>query len=207
MRFCLGPIPASPDFVLDGSWKPLREPTPWLLQLMALPIACVLAAVFAWLWVACTPVCDFSIEVSPAVAVLLILGVIVVHELMHAAVHPRFGTSSRSLVGLWPSRLLFYAHYDGELSRNRFVAIFLAPLTVLSVVPLAIAAIARIDSPAMALLSILNALFSCGDVLGAVCLLLQTPSTATTRNQGWKTYWRSGDGAGAADRQNGNAGS
>jgi len=38
MRFHLGAIPNLFDHALDKHWKSLREPTPWRMQLLALPI-------------------------------------------------------------------------------------------------------------------------------------------------------------------------
>ncbi len=36
----------------------------------------------------------------------------------------------------------------------------------------------------------LNALLSCGDLLGVGLDLWQIPANAIVRNKGWKTYWR-----------------
>jgi hypothetical protein len=194
MRFCLGPIPNSSDFVPDDSWKPLREPSPWLLQLIAIPLGLGAAVGVAWLWIVLVPLPRFAVESSWPIFLLSIVGIIAAHELIHMIAHPMFGRSPHSIVGLWPSKLLFYAHYDGELTRNRLVVIFLLPLIVISFVPLAVAAVAQWGSVAAALVSIVNALAACGDVLGTILVLLQIPATGIVRNQGWKTYWRDGAG-------------
>jgi hypothetical protein len=34
MRFHLGPIPPDPDFQPDAAWRPLREPSPWLVSVL-----------------------------------------------------------------------------------------------------------------------------------------------------------------------------
>ena len=52
---------------------------------------------------------------------LAFAGLVVVHEGIHALVHPMAGLSPHSILGFWAS-LGFYAHYDGEMSRNRLVA-------------------------------------------------------------------------------------
>ena len=39
---------------------------------------------------------------------------VVIHELIHASLHPEHGRSHSSILGFWPSRLLFYAHFDGQ---------------------------------------------------------------------------------------------
>ncbi len=192
MRFHVGAIPATPDFSPDESWKPLREPTPWIMQSIACPIGFGVAGAVAVLWFTLTPL-EFPTEVLSVTEFLLsFAALIVVHELIHAAVHPKAGRSPQSILGIWPSRLLFYAHYDGEITRNRFIAIFLMPLLVISLVPLLIAAVTQLTSGWAAYLSTLNALSACGDILGAGIVLSQVPATATVRNQGWRTYWREG---------------
>jgi hypothetical protein len=93
-------------------------------------------------------------------------------------------------VGLWPSCLLFYAHYEGELSRNRFLAILAMPLVVISGVPLLASALLGQASIIPAAVSEFNTLAACGDAVGICFLLVQVPRRAIVRNQGWRTYWR-----------------
>ena len=56
MRFHLGEIPDSPDFVPDRRWTRVREPTPWGMQGLALLLGLAMATVFLVLWVRLTPV-------------------------------------------------------------------------------------------------------------------------------------------------------
>ena len=189
MRFHLGAIPESPDFRPDDSWKPLRELTPWMSQLIALPLGFVVCVAIGAAWVLFTPLERFPFD-SPGLILIAFLALIPVHEFIHFAVHPKSKNSEQSVLGLWPSRGLFYAHYLGELSRNRFVAILIMPLLVLSFGPLFVCAIARCSSNFLAIASTLNALCACVDVLGIILLLFQVPRNAVVRNQGWKTFWR-----------------
>jgi len=122
MRLHFGAIPSSPDFTPDTLWKSLREPSPWLAQLVALPIGIIAAVVVAVLWFAITPLKDIPPTMPLFAFLVSFAGIIVVHELIHVAVHPMSGRSQHSIVGFWPSRMLFYAHYDGELTRNRFLS-------------------------------------------------------------------------------------
>jgi hypothetical protein len=190
MRFQIGSIPETPDFAPDASWRPMREPTPWVMQFLALPIAILVAALTTLLWFTITPLEIPREPLSVPAFLLLFASIVVVHELVHAAVHPKAGRSAYSILGVWPSRLLFYAHYEGELSRNRFVAVLLMPLVVISFVPLLAAAAMQVTSVWAAYISVLNALAACGDVLGVGLILFQVPATAMVRNQAWRTYWR-----------------
>jgi hypothetical protein len=192
MRFHLGAIPATPDFSPDASWQPLREPTPWVFQLLALPLGVAACVAVGALWFLLTPVRDLPFDSLGALLATFVV-IVPVHELIHAAVHPRGGGSDDSILGFWPSRLLFYAHYAGELSRTRFIAILLMPTLVISFVPLVACAITGCPSGLLAFISAFNALLACGDIFGVGLLLFQVPSDARVRNQGWKTFWRVGE--------------
>jgi hypothetical protein len=135
MRFHLGAIPDSPDFVPDARWRPLRQmPSPMMENLLALPLGVVAAAAVAAFWFLVTPLRDITPAMLLPAFPLLFAGLVVVDELIHALVHPMAGLSPRSILGFW-ALLGFYAHYDGEMSRNRLVACLLMPLLVISIVP------------------------------------------------------------------------
>ena len=196
MRFHIGAIPE--DFEPDESWRSIYEPSPAWLQIFAVPIAIAMTVLFAYLWQNLTEFSSLTVhhgyQTLFAVATALSLpALILVHELLHAVAHPMFGLSSATLIGAWPSRLLFYAHYSGPLTRNRFLLVFAMPLLVISCVPLALAAAGLLPSSLQliaAWFSIWNALFACGDVLGFFLLLLQVPSNALVQNKGWRSYWK-----------------
>ena len=192
MRFNFGGIPESKDFVPDETWRPLREPNPWVMQLLAIPLGIVAFITVGALWFYATDLKKNLFELPGSLAVVLFsFGVlIIVHELIHALVHPHWGKSNHSILGFWPSRLLFYAHYDGELTRNRFVTILAMPTIMITFVPLIVAMVLNLTSGLIAWLSTWNILFACGDLFGIILLLFQVPSRAICRNQGWRTYWK-----------------
>ena len=159
------------------------------MQLLALPVGIVASVAVAYLWFLLAPVGEED-PVSPGMLVLVFFAIIPIHELIHAWVHPRSGLSNSSILGFWPSRLLFYAHYDGELPRNRFIAILLMPLLIISFAPLLICTVTGSSSVPFAFASIFNALCACGDIFGAGLVLVQVPSNATVRNQGWRTFFK-----------------
>ena len=203
MRLHVGPIPVSDSFCPQSAgWKQLREPAAWITMLLSLPIVFLAASWLGLIWFALWPsLAGLTFEAQspmqpwatlialPAGVLLLIL----IHELLHASATPQFGSSPATVLGFWPSLGAFYAHYDGEVSRNRFILVLLVPFTIISVVPLFLSAIIGWQSRIAALCSVLNALFSSADLLGAVLILAQVPSGARVRNQGWATWWRSGE--------------
>ncbi len=186
MRFHIGEIPDSPDFVPDASWTRMPEPTPWVMQLLALPIGLGLALVLGVLWFRLTPLGQAP---APSLGGCFgaLLAIVPLHEVLHLAAHPRTGDS---IVGFWPSRLLFYTHYHNELPCRRFLAVLLAPIVLISFLPLALCALTATASAFLAVASVVNAMFASGDVFAVGLLLAQVPLHARLRNKGWRVYWK-----------------
>lgn len=200
MRFHYGGIPTSDDFHPgETGWTKLREPAPWLMMWLSLPLGIVAAIAVAWAWVMLgkvQPGVSFQarsmVEAFGALAAALaaLMALIAVHELLHAAAMPDFGLSRQTIIGVWPSHGMFYAHHDGPLTKERFLVVFLMPLLVISVLVPAACMLAGWKPAWLALLTILNALFACGDLFGVLLIFFQVPSGAICRNQGWMTWWR-----------------
>ncbi|MDX1946607.1 MAG: DUF3267 domain-containing protein [Pirellulaceae bacterium] len=211
MRFHYGPLPENPEFRPEaGGWHKLREPSVTVFTWIAgfVGFALFLATIWAWVGLAGVEL-NFSVSVRPgeeaswafASLVLQFLGgvalLILVHELLHAAIYPNFGFDRRTFLGAWPSKGLFYAYFDGELSRNRFVVTLLTPFLVLTIGLLVFEVLVRTDSAWLPGWSILNAAFAGGDITATLLVVVQVPSRAIVRNQGWQTWWRTaGEAAG-----------
>ncbi len=202
MRFHVGPVPDEPDFKPEEEpWSPIREPGPALFQLLALPIALVVAFVLAKIWWS-LPISNIRVVIVSArealAALAVALAVVGLHELLHALMMPGGWRSDRIILGIWPQRLMFYAHYTGAMSRGRFLAVMVTPFLVLSLGPILlimgmVAANSSISSWVLAVafaVSLFNGAASCGDLLGALLVIVQVPRGALVRNQGWRTYWR-----------------
>jgi len=190
MRFRFGSPPETVNFDPDRlEWHPLKEPSPWLAQFLALPIGIAFATGLGIVWIALGTV-DVLSPPSGAAAILIIVLLIPVHELLHVLIHPGSGRSRSTIVGFWASRLLFYARYDDVIRRNRFIVVLVFPFAALSTLPLCVSLLAGMESWVLAFSSIFNGLLSCVDLLGALLLVVQVPKTAMTRNKGYKTYWK-----------------
>lgn len=191
MRFHVGAITSSPDFVPDAPWRLLRQPpSPRMQNRLSLPIGVAAAVTMATLWFLVTPLRAVKPAISSLpVFLLLLAGLVVVHEPIHVLVHPMAGFSPRSTLGFW-SALGFYAHYDGELSRNRLVASILMPLVIISIVPLLVSAVTQVASGWVAFISAFNAFCSSVDIMLAGSVLLRIPATAIVRFKSWRIYWR-----------------
>ncbi|MDA8131593.1 MAG: DUF3267 domain-containing protein [Elusimicrobia bacterium] len=116
-----------------------------------------------------------------------------VHELVHICAHPRLGLSERSILGVWPSKMVPFAYYNGELSLVRQLTILVMPLFVISFVPLLACGILGRASVVLAIVSILNVLGSSGDIFMSWFLISRVPWSAKLRGQGGQgggLFWR-----------------
>jgi hypothetical protein len=192
MQLRLGPIPTNLDFSPEsGGWRPLREPSPWVFQLLALPVALATLVLFlkAWTRLVGEPVGSADTSRALLAAGPLFFAIVPLHELIHGLCHPHWGRTRASIYGFWPSKVLFYAHYDGALSRNRFVGILLAPLGLLSIAPLLASSLLGVGHWLVFTAAVLNLLAACGDLTAILLVLSQVPGTATVRNLGYYTWW------------------
>jgi hypothetical protein len=186
MRLHIGEIPDSPDFIPDDTWTPIVEPTPWVMQALSLPVGLALALVLGILWMTLTPLLHGP-PPSAGTSVGAILVIVPVHEALHLLMHPRTGDS---IIGFWPSRLLFYTHYHNQLVCRRYLAVLLMPVVVVSLVPLAACALTASASPFLGVMSVGNAVFASSDLFAVALLLAQVPPRAMLRNKGWRVWWK-----------------
>jgi len=205
MRFCLGRVPANSGFdPLRDGWQRVREPGLLAFYAAGIPMAAVVCAALS---IAIASVGDRSAtivikpgDVTPprmlfglSVAVGTFFLVLAIHEAVHLIAHPGNGWSNDSVVGVWPARGVAYAHYDGEISRNRFIVMAALPFVVLSLGPVALFwATGRVNLW-VAFLALLNGIGSAFDLIVIAICLRQIPGNAVLRNKGWETYWRARD--------------
>lgn len=204
MKFRIGPPPENSDFTPGEPWQPLDEPGPRTFTWVALPVGLLSTAAFCILWLSLTDLTLidflywFFYKLSGVRLLFLFFSLIVIHELLHAIFHPRYGFSSNSILGVWISKGAFYAHWDNEWSRNRAMACIISPFFVLTVLPFLVSLLPYtlvpwLDENIMSMLayvSVMNALFAAADLMGARLLFLQIPRNGIVRNQGFHTYWR-----------------
>lgn len=207
MRFHLGPIPI--EFTPDETWRPLKEPSPAMLQVFAIPVGIAVASAVGYCWIKLGM--PLSVKLAAQEAPWALAGVllsfpllIVVHELLHAFVAPGWGRRRETIIGYWPSHFVFYAHYSGALTRDRFLTVFTTPFLVISILPLIAASLIPFTSKALAIagwFSIWNALFACGDWVGFFLVLAQVPKKALVQNEGWQTFWKPIDASGSVSEE------
>lgn len=206
MRWRIGEPAKDEDFKPEeNGWQQVRMPGTYLFLTLATPIGIAVAALLIFAWRSLLPA-HLRIGASSfglgRAAILLYLAlpfvlmgiVVLVHEGLHAVGHPGCGLSTRTTIGAWPSRFMFYATYAGPIRRNRYLVLGLLPFCVLSLLPLV--ACALFDhhpgghTLLLAFVSIFNGFSSCGDLFLVPTLLWQVPAAASVRDHGWDMYWR-----------------
>lgn len=210
MRFVLGQPPDDPSFHPEprAGWRRVNEMGPRVLMAVGTIIGIPLAVLIGFLW-SHIPLSPLSFRIDSmglgswmvvllplimmvALATFLIV-LVVAHEFVHVLAFPRCGLTSATVFGVWPSRLLPYAHHSGPVSYRRLIVVAFAPFIVLSVLPLIASYFGLLRSPLSALFSTLNAMACGGDV--AVCLTLayQLPINAILHSKGWNTWWHAAE--------------
>lgn len=190
MRFVRGPIPEEHNFrPTEEGWSSIREPNPVWMQVFSVPILLVTATLLFVVITVGTVVSWRDVAGRFVLAFVLMLPA---HELVHAFASPAFGMSHRTFLGFWPSRVLFYAHYEGELPRQRFLLILAALTLALTVLPLLLCVIFDRNAPMVVAVACANGIGAAGDILGIGIVLTQIPRGAIVRNKGWRSYWKAG---------------
>jgi len=129
------------------------------------------------------------------VVVLALLLYVPLHELLHAVWHPQLGLSPRTVMVIWLSKLRFGVYYEGCMTRKRWLAMRLAPLMVLSVLPVALMTLFHYLPAAFAwetffsVMMLVNGIGSGGDVVAVLWVLFQVPTRAHICFCGGKAYW------------------
>jgi hypothetical protein len=208
MRFRYGPIPEDDVFHPEAQgWSDLHEPGPLIFTILAIPAgillmgATIYAISLAWEGGPLAIIQEVLEQSGPNPFLVFLIVLVIsipIHELVHLFTHPQFGRSNKSVFGLWLSRGMFYAHYEGAVSRNRFLSILAAPYLVLAWPPVIILALIGISVPIvyveiLVLVALVNSVLPAGDVLGFFLMVSQVPSSACVKNKGWKSYWKLGD--------------
>jgi hypothetical protein len=135
-------------------------------------------------------------QVAPwHVALATLIVAVPAHEAIHAAFYPGGLLSKRLTYLIYPRKLTLAVYYEGLVSRSRWMIARLAPFLFLAVAPtlLLLAPIPPLGivvETILAILLLVNALGSGGDLLSAAWVLLRVPRGSTLGFFGGKAYTR-----------------
>ncbi len=131
------------------------------------------------------PVSWPSVLLTLAVLIALVVG----HETIHLLAFPGGGVGN-AVAGFWPAKGAAYVEYTLPVSRRRFVLVTLAPVLLLSVGVIAVAALGVRVSVPLQWASVLNAFGSGADLLVVYLVLRQSSSSALILGSGQRLYTR-----------------
>ena len=190
MKFTVGPSPEDAHFQPEGDvWTIVREPSHEKMMMWSLPLAVLLGLGAILLWILITPVGLHDIPVLWSIAAMPFC--IPIHEIAHASGFPARDWIAKTCFGVWPSRLAFYAHYQGPLSRDRVLVVLVLPFALISISPLVLCSVLRTVPPVAMYVSLGNAFLCSVDLASFMLVLRQVPRSAVVRQQGLKMWWMS----------------
>ena len=205
MRLQLGNVTQEkePSPQAEG-WQVIQSPVLkagyWLAAVSGLTVVsglCVALGMWSWVMGDRGGTATAGDSANSWVISLIVLALFIpLHELVHLLGQPEWGTSSRSVVVLWPAKLRFGVYYEGCMSRRRWLGMRLAPLVVLSLLPMCVLALLQLQARIVELelcliiLMVVNALGSGGDVIAALVVISQVPPTAQLCFRDGRAYWR-----------------
>ncbi len=172
----------------DARWRSLHQPDAELAHLLTFPLAFVAGTAVLVLWLVLAPFAPVRPEFVQLITVFAVL--VPLHELTHAATFPRGTGAGRTTIAFSLRGPRLSAEYDGTLSQARLVTTLLMPMIVISLLPVLATALLGRASTSLALLSLINAVVSSGDLLVAILVLAQVPPAALVRIKGGEILWQ-----------------
>jgi hypothetical protein len=190
MKLVFNKIPINDNFnPEEDGWTPLKEPKNMLISLLlSLPIG-ITAAFAVYLlvnWLQISHSFNFGMSLSFLLALFILIPL---HEFFHAIFFPERVSSKNIIIGFIPKSFAFFAFYDQEMLRNRFLLVLIAPFILLSIFPVILMKVTTIHLDFLVEITIINSLLSCVDLLGMIFIISQVPSKALVRNKGIHSYW------------------
>lgn len=197
MRFHYGAIPEDVRFnPQPGIWIELHQPEPLVLNFLAVPVVILLIIAMSGLLYLVLPRGVSILTSLPWISLPMLIGILPLHEIIHGLFFPGNGLNRSTVLGIWPSRLICYANYEGEITRERSLLAALGPFLILSLLPVAAIWVSKsfgVDLRWLTWLStfsLISGVIASGDWILFFLVLKRIPKGATIRSQGWRTYWR-----------------
>ncbi len=127
----------------------------------------------------------------------VLLVCVVTHEFLHLIWHPGWGRSARSRVLIWPRKFQFGVHYDGFMTRSRWLVMRLSPLVGLTLIPTLFLLLAYPSDLSffwqqfIVLVILVNSLSSGSDLVASIIVAHQVPAQGEIGIWNARACWRS----------------
>jgi len=188
MRFAPATIGPPAVDANDARWRSLQQPDAELAHLLTFPLAFTAGTAVLVLWLVLAPFPPDLPEFGTLISLFAVL--VPLHELTRAATFPHGRGAGRTTIAFSLREARLSAEYDGTLSQARLVATLLMPVLVISLLPVLAIALLGLASTSVALLSLINAVVSSGDLLVAILVCAQVPRTAIVRIKAGEIIWQ-----------------
>lgn len=184
--------------LIAGQWVKLEEPKNMLTVILtSVPFMILNATItllIAGMFVPVSPEyfgiggTSFSFQIDLLPLLFGVVGILAAHELVHVLCIPDFIRSDTTCMGITFGGGFVYT--EEKLTRTRYLIISFAPFIAISLILPCILGMLHLLSPLILGLLVLNSLGSSVDILIAVLVLMQVPSTAYLVANGRDTYWK-----------------
>jgi hypothetical protein len=129
------------------------------------------------------------------IAILILVIALPLHELVHALTTPAWGFTAHTIIGLQGGKglLLPYMYYDVSQPLVRMLLTGLAPLVLLTALPVILILFAPLSAGPRAdlgFLAFFNVATSGGDLVNLYWLVAHLPLHATVQGNGWSLLWK-----------------
>jgi hypothetical protein len=181
------PVVGSSPYPFDFAWRQVQEldgSTGLLVSLVAGSMLCMATLL---LWLVLAPFHPIRIDYATLLAGAIL--VLVLHELAHAVAFSCGRARGVRVECAW-LRHRPQLRYRGAVSRAHYLGVLVAPIVVVSLLPIAVSASLSLHSGDLVLVSMLNALVSGGDATAAALLVLQVPRRACVERRGDRVVWK-----------------
>jgi hypothetical protein len=188
MQFAREPLVGSSPYPYDLAWRQVHDIPADVGQVFSLLAGAVLCIATFALWIVAVPF--HPVHIDYATLIVAAAMVLFVHELSHAAVFTCGRDRGLRVECVW-QKYRPHLRYRGAVSRSRYIAVLLAPLMAITLMPIVASVALSLHSGDLVVVSVLNALVSGGDVLAAALVLLQVPANGIVQRRGDCVIWKS----------------
>lgn len=129
-------------------------------------------------------------------AILILVITLPLHELVHAVTTPALGLSDRTVIGFQRGNglMLPYMYYDGSQPLWRMLLTGLAPVIILTMLPVILILFTPLKATTRAdlgFMAFFNVATSGGDLVIFFWIITHLPLHATVKGNGWGLLWKS----------------
>lgn len=187
MQFAREPLVGSSPYPYDLAWRQVHDIDADVGQVFSLIAGAVLCITAFVLWIVAVPF--HPVHIDYATLIVATAMVLFFHELAHAAMFTCGRDRGLRVECAW-QKYRPHLRYHGAVSRSRYIAVLLAPLAALTVMPIVASVALSLHSGDLVVISLLNALVSGGDAIAVALVLLQVPAHAVVQRRGDCVIWK-----------------